>query len=78
MIHSSQLYEGDSGTNRQIQLKPLQKTKAMRRHYQQLNVDWPMVCLHEVLDCHLFAGLKFKQFQQVLGEALHLSTMGQG
>ena len=42
------------------------------------SVDWPVVCLHEVLDCNLFAGLKFEQFEQILGEALHLSPMGQG
>lgn len=34
-----------------------------------------MICLHEVLDGHLFAGLKFEQFEQVLGEAFHLGTM---
>lgn len=34
-----------------------------------------MVRLHEVLDCNLFAGLKFQQLQQVLSKALHLSTM---
>lgn len=37
-----------------------------------------MVCLHEVFNSDLFAGLKFEQLKQVLSEALHLSTVGQG
>lgn len=55
--------------------KHLQNTKTI---WRQPNVDWPVIRLHEVLDCYLFAGLKFKQFEQVLGEALHLSSMSQG
>ena len=37
-----------------------------------------MVCLHEVLDGHLLAGLELEQLEQVLGEALHLGPVGQG
>lgn len=37
-----------------------------------------MVGLHEVRDGHLFAGLELEQFEEVLGESLHLGTVGQG
>lgn len=37
-----------------------------------------MIRLHEVFNCYLLAGLKLKQFKEVLGEAFHLCSVSQG
>ena len=37
-----------------------------------------MICLHEVLNGNLLAGLELEQFKEILGETLHLGTMSQG
>ena len=36
-----------------------------------------MICLHEILDGHLLAGLELEQLEQILGEPLHLGPVGQ-